>query len=168
MSRDKDFQDQTVLVTGAGTGMGAATAVLLAQRGANVVIVGRREKPLREVEKVIIAAGARALVVTGDVTGQQLMSDAVAAALATFGALHGAVNNAGIASENHDLPLMPLAVWATTIETNLSSLSYSMRAELPAIEQSGGGAIVNISSVFADRGLPQRAAYSASKHGIRG
>ena len=51
--RDKDFQDQTVLVTGAGNGMGAATAVLLAQRGANVVIVGRREKPLPEVEKVI-------------------------------------------------------------------------------------------------------------------
>lgn len=101
-------------------------------------------------------------------TDQQVMSDAVAAALATFGALHGAVNNAGIASENHDLPLMPLAVWATTIETNLSSLFYSIRAELPAIEQSGGGAIVNISSVFADRGIPQRAAYSASKHGIRG
>lgn len=168
MSRDKDFESRTVLVTGAGTGMGAATAILLAQRGANLVIVARREEPLRGVERVINATGARALAITGDVTDPQVMSDVVASALTTFGALHGAVNNAGIASENHELPNLPLDVWATTIETNLSSLFYSMRAELPAIEQSGGGAIVNISSVFADRGLPQRAAYSASKHGIRG
>jgi NAD(P)-dependent dehydrogenase (short-subunit alcohol dehydrogenase family) len=163
-----DFRNKTILVTGSGTGMGAATALLLAQRGANVTLLGRNEPTLRNVESAILDAGSKALVVVGDVTDPSVMEHAVATTVETFGALHGAVNNAGISSENHDLHDLPIEVWDTTVATNLSSLFFSMRAELPAIHRSGGGAIVNISSVFADRGMAQRAAYSASKHGIRG
>lgn len=168
MSRDKEFRNKTALVTGAGTGMGAQTAVLLAERGANVVLVGRREQPLRDVAKSITAAGGQALALPGDVGDPATAPRLVEATVARFGALHYAVNNAGVASESHDLSELPLQVWDLTIAINLSALFYGMRAQLPAIAAAGGGAIVNVSSVYADRGLPTRAAYSASKHAIRG
>jgi NAD(P)-dependent dehydrogenase (short-subunit alcohol dehydrogenase family) len=168
MSQNQQFQNKAVIVTGAGTGMGADTAILLAERGASVALVGRREAPLAEVAARIEQAGGVALVVVADVSSPEEVTRAVALTVERFGALHYAVNNAGISSESHDLPDLPDAVWTQTLETNLSSIFYGMRAQLPAIEKAGGGAIVNISSVFADRGMPQRAAYSASKHAIRG
>jgi NAD(P)-dependent dehydrogenase (short-subunit alcohol dehydrogenase family) len=168
MSNTRQFEGKVIIVTGAGTGMGADTAILLAERGAKVTIAGRREAPLREIEAKIIAAGGEALVVSADVSKPDDATRMVAETVKRFGTLHGAVNNAGIASENYDLPELPYELWDQTIGINLSSIFYCMRAQLPAIEKAGGGAIVNVSSVFADRGLPMRAAYSASKHGIRG
>jgi NAD(P)-dependent dehydrogenase (short-subunit alcohol dehydrogenase family) len=168
MSSTRQFEGKVIIVTGAGTGMGADTAILLAERGAKVTIAGRREAPLREIEAKIIAAGGEALVVSADVSKPDDATRMVAETVKRFGALHGAVNNAGIASENYDLPELPYELWDQTIGINLSSIFYCMRAQLPEIEKAGGGAIVNVSSVFADRGLPMRAAYSASKHGIRG
>ena len=168
MSREKDFDRKVVLITGGGTGMGAATAELLAERGARVAIVGRREQPLRDVESRITAAGGEALVIPTDVGDPDAMQAAVAKTVARFGALHYAVNNAGTASEHFDVPELPVEVWDRTVRVNLSALFYALRAELPAIQVAGGGAIVNVSSVFADRGLPFRSAYTASKHGVRG
>lgn len=168
MSRDPQFENKVAIVTGAGTGMGADTAILLAERGARVTLVGRREAPLREVEARIRQAGGEALVAPADVSDAAGIERAVAATVERFGALHYAINNAGIASESHELPDLPEEVWDRTIAINLSALFFCMRAELPKIERAGGGAIVNVSSVFADRGMPKRAAYSASKHAIRG
>ncbi|MDX3238531.1 SDR family NAD(P)-dependent oxidoreductase [Streptomyces sp. ME03-5709C] len=162
------FHDKVALVTGAGTGMGAATAILLAERGARVTLVGRREEPLREVEAQITKAGGEALVLPADVSDTRAVQRVVTTTVERFGSLHYAVNNAGVSSENHDLPDLPEEAWERTLAINLSSIYYGMKAELPVIHASGGGAIVNVSSVFADRGLPLRAAYSASKHGIRG
>ncbi|MYZ33805.1 MULTISPECIES: SDR family NAD(P)-dependent oxidoreductase [unclassified Streptomyces] len=168
MSRDREFENKVAIVTGAGTGMGAATAILLAERGAKVALVGRRETPLHEVAAAVTKVGSEAICIPADVSDSDAMQHAVTATVDSFGALHFAVNNAGISSEHRDLPDLPNDVWDNTIATNLSSIYYGMKAELPAIEASGGGAIVNVSSVYADRGLPFRAAYSASKHGIRG
>ncbi len=168
MTHSDQFGDKVALVTGAGTGIGAATAVLLAGRGARVALLGRRPDPLEQTAAQITEAGGEALVLPADVSDPASMSRAVAATTERFGGLHLAANNAGISSENHDVSELPLEVWESTMSINLSSLFYSMRAELPAIEGSGGGAIVNVSSVFGDRGLPRRAAYTASKHGIRG
>ncbi|MFG1991429.1 SDR family NAD(P)-dependent oxidoreductase [Actinoplanes sp. NPDC048988] len=162
------LEGKVALVTGAGTGMGAATAELLAERGARVTLVGRRQQPLDEVAHRITAAGGEALVVRADVTDAGAMTTAVEQTVARFGALHHAVNNAGVASENADLPDLPISLWTDTIAVNLTSLFLAMRVEIPAIVAAGGGSVVNVSSVFADRGLPMRAAYSASKHGVRG
>jgi NAD(P)-dependent dehydrogenase (short-subunit alcohol dehydrogenase family) len=107
-------------------------------------------------------------MIVANVADSNRTAEAIDETVARLGALHYAVNNAGIASEAHDLPDLPVAVWDRTVAVNLSALYYCMRAEIPAIANSGGGAIVNISSVYGDRGLPNRAAYSASKHGIRG
>jgi len=154
MSKNNQFQCKVIIVTGAGTGMGADTAILLAERGAKVAIVGRREAPLHEVEKRIQAAGSEALVISADVSRPEDADRMVKETVEFFGALHGAVNNAGISSESYDLPELPYELWEETIAVNLSSIFYCMRAELPEIEKAGGGAIVNVSSVFADRGLP--------------
>jgi NAD(P)-dependent dehydrogenase (short-subunit alcohol dehydrogenase family) len=168
MSPRIDFIRKVALVTGGGTGMGAATAMLLAERGAKVTIVGRREQPLRDTERAIRQAGGTALAVTADVTDPAALQHAVDLTVDHFGALHYAVNNAGSASQNLDVTTLPINAWTSTIATNLSGLFYGLRVELPAIAASGGGAVVNISSVFADRALPDRVAYSAAKHGIRG
>ncbi|MCS5714203.1 SDR family oxidoreductase [Herbiconiux sp. CPCC 205716] len=163
----KQFEDRVALVTGAGSGMGRSTAVLLAQRGAAVTVVGRREAKLIDVVEEIQAAGGRALAVQGDVSKPQDVERAVAATVAKFGALHLAVNNAGISGDFTPLVEMTPEQWRRTIEIDLNSLFYGIKYEVPAMLSTGGGSIVNVSSVFADRGGPT-ADYSSAKHGIRG
>jgi NAD(P)-dependent dehydrogenase (short-subunit alcohol dehydrogenase family) len=105
--------------------------------------------------------------VPGDVSRPEDVQRAVARTVAEFGALHYAVNNAGISGSFTPLPEMTVDEWRRTVDTDLSSLFYGLKYEIPAILAAGGGAIVNVSSVFADRGGPT-ADYSSAKHGIRG
>lgn len=161
------FENKVALVTGAGSGMGRATAVLLAQRGAAVTVVGRREQKLAEVIEEITANGGRAIAVTGDVSKPEDVERAVTRTVEEFGALHYAVNNAGVAGNFTPLVDMTPEEWQRTVDIDLNSLFYGLKYEAPAILAAGGGAIVNISSVFADRGGPT-ADYSSAKHGIRG
>jgi NAD(P)-dependent dehydrogenase (short-subunit alcohol dehydrogenase family) len=161
------FAGKVALVTGAGSGMGRSTAVLLARRGAAVAVMGRREARLAEVVAEIVDAGGRALAVPGDVSRPDDMERAVARTVAELGALHYAVNNAGVSGDFTPLVEMTPGQWRRTVEIDLNSLFYGLKHEVPAILAAGGGAIVNVSSVFADRGGPT-ADYSSAKHGIRG
>ncbi|MFF3008330.1 SDR family NAD(P)-dependent oxidoreductase [Kitasatospora sp. NPDC057940] len=163
----RPFTGRTALVTGAGSGMGRATAILLARRGAAVTVVGRREHRLAEVVAEITASGGRALAVPGDVSRPDDQERAVARTVEEFGALHHAVNNAGVSGDFTPLPEMTPEQWRRTVDIDLNSLFYGMKYQIPAILAAGGGAIVNVSSVFADRGGPT-AEYSSAKHGIRG
>ncbi|WP_328459982.1 SDR family NAD(P)-dependent oxidoreductase [Streptomyces sp. NBC_00448] len=161
------FPDKVALVTCAGTGMGAATARLLAARGAAVTLVGRRADKLEDVARQIKEAGGQALPVTGDVSNAEDVERAVARTVDSFGAPHYAVNNAGVTGNFIPTADMPLDAWHNVVAINLDGLFYGLKYQIPAILDAGGGAIVNVSSVFADRGGPT-VEYSAAKHAIRG
>jgi NAD(P)-dependent dehydrogenase (short-subunit alcohol dehydrogenase family) len=168
MTSSAEFSGRAAFVTGAGTGIGAATAAELAARGAKVAIMGRRTAVLDESAAAIRAQGGEVLVLTGDVANARDVEEAVRKTVAAFGGLHLAVNNAGVDGGTQKLAEVSVESWNATIGTNLSGVFYGLKFQIPAIIASGGGAIVNVSSVFSDRGLPQHAPYTASKHGIHG
>ncbi|WP_226576356.1 SDR family NAD(P)-dependent oxidoreductase [Acuticoccus sediminis] len=158
---------KVALVTGGGTGIGASTALQLAQLGATVVVAGRREGPLQATVDRIEAAGAAAWAHRADVTDEAAVEDLVAAVVDRAGGLHLAVNSAG-GGFLGDIGETDAATFDAVMRVNAYATFFSMRAELRAIEASGGGAIVNVSSTAGIRGLPQFSAYSAAKHAVVG
>ena len=162
-----EFSGKVAFITGASSGIGAATALLLAQRGAAVAVFGRRKDKLEDVAARVRQAGGRALAVPGDAGVPADVERAVSATVTEFGALHYAVNNAGMSGYFESVADLSLEKWNEVINVNLSGLFYSMKYEIPPILAAGGGAIVNVSSVFADRGGPSTD-YSSAKHAIRG
>jgi len=168
MSNQSDFAGRTAFVTGAGTGIGAATARELAARGARVALLGRHIEPLERTAADIRKAGGHALPLVGDVSNAADVENAILKTVAEFGALHLAVNNAGVDGGTQKLADVSVASWNETIGINLSGVFFGLKFEIPAIMAAGGGAIVNVSSVFSDRGLPMHAPYTASKHGVHG
>ena len=161
-----EFSGRTAFVTGAGTGIGAATA--LAAHGAQVALFGRRSPALEKTAATIAQAGGNALVLAGDVSNPRDVEQAVQRTVTTYGNLHMAVNNAGVDGGTQRLAEVSVESWNETIGINLSGVFFGLKYEIPAIIAAGGGAIVNISSVFSDRGLMQHAPYTASKHGVHG
>ncbi|MEQ8145314.1 SDR family NAD(P)-dependent oxidoreductase [Streptomyces sp. OP7] len=161
------FAGRVALVTGAGSGIGAATARLLAERGAAVAVFGRRKDKLDEVVAQITASNGEALAIPGDVSLPDDLKRAVEHTVERFGALHYGVNNAGMSGYFEPLHDLGIDQWNQVLGVNLSGLFYSLKYEIPAILAAGGGAIVNVSSVFADRGGPTPD-YSSAKHAVRG
>jgi NAD(P)-dependent dehydrogenase (short-subunit alcohol dehydrogenase family) len=168
MEKSSEFAGRSAFVTGAGTGIGAAIARELASRGAAVAIFGRRAAPLEETAAAIRAGGGKVLVIAGDVGNARNVESAIEKTQAKFGGLHFAVNNAGVDGGTRKLADVPVENWHETLNTNLSGVFFGLKYQIPAILASGGGAIVNVSSVFSNRGLSQHAAYTASKHGVHG
>jgi NAD(P)-dependent dehydrogenase (short-subunit alcohol dehydrogenase family) len=163
---DGNFTGKVAFVTGAGTGIGRATALAFAREGASVVVTGRSEQPLQETVRLIEEQGGRALAVVGDVRRSEDVQAALSKAVETFGRLDFACNNAGI--EQGPVSLADLAEdeWDSIVDTNLRGVFLCMKYEIPLILKQGG-AIVNISSGAGVKGFPG-AAYVASKHGVVG
>ena len=163
------FSGKTYLVTGASSGIGAATALALGRAGANVVLAARRTAPCDVTAAQIIAAGGQALVVRTDVTAEADVRHAVGAAVTTFGRLDGAFNNAGLLG-NPGAPLHEADNddFNAVLHTNLTSVFWSMKHVIAALLQTGGGAIVNTASIAAQVGFQGVSAYAASKHGVLG
>ena len=161
------FSRKVAFITGAGSSIGAATAILLAERGAAVAVFGRRKDKLDDVAASIRQAGGSALAVPGDVGVPFDIERAIESTVTEFGALHYGVNNAGTSGYFESVADLSLEKWNEVISVNLSGLFYSMKYEIPPILAASGGAIVNVSSVFADRGGPSTD-YSSAKHAIRG
>jgi NADP-dependent 3-hydroxy acid dehydrogenase YdfG len=156
----------TAIVTGAGTGIGAAVAVALHGAGAAVTLIGRRPEPLAEVAGRL---GDRVHACACDVSD----SDAVQAAVAEAARAHGPatilVNNAGINTNPRTVADVSLPDWDLTVAVDLSGVFYCVRAALPAMRAAGGGTIVNIGSTAGRWGSSLAgAAYSAAKHGVVG
>ncbi|MFE3203642.1 SDR family NAD(P)-dependent oxidoreductase [Embleya sp. NPDC059237] len=163
-----EFAGKVALVTGAASGIGLAIAHRLAAGGAAVVLADFNEAGAREAADALSADGARAAAVAVDVTDPDSVEAAVRFTVETFGALHLAVNNAGIAGPSGPTGEYDVAAWDRVIATDLSGVFYSMRHELPAILAAGGGAVVNMSSILGTNGFAGQAAYVAAKHGVIG
>jgi NAD(P)-dependent dehydrogenase (short-subunit alcohol dehydrogenase family) len=153
---------KVALISGGGTGIGAATARLFAAEGAKVVVTGRRLEPIEAV-----AAESNGLAVAGDTSDPIHVGEAVAAAVATFGRLDIVVANAGLGfggsvGDVHD------EHWLRTLEVNLTGPMVLTRAALPAMLEGGGGSIVLVSSINGLVGTTDSAAYGTSKAGLLG
>jgi NAD(P)-dependent dehydrogenase (short-subunit alcohol dehydrogenase family) len=152
---------RAALVTGGGTGIGAAVAGRLAAEGAAVVVMGRRAQPLREVA----ASLANGRAVPGDVTCEEDVARAVeAAAELGGGRLHVLVNNAGVGGAG-SLEEIPLERWRAVLEVDLTGPLLTMRAALPRLRRAGG-CVINVSSVAGLRAVPESAAYCTAKAGL--
>jgi NAD(P)-dependent dehydrogenase (short-subunit alcohol dehydrogenase family) len=161
--------DKVAIVTGGGTGIGAAIATTFAREGARVTITGRRKEILGELADSITAAGGRALAVPGSVTDEAAVQRAVHATLATFGRVDVLVNNAG--SLLHAGPLHETAdeIWDDVMDVFLKSVFRFSRAVIPHMQRQGGGSIVNIGSALglkASLAFPVHP-YAVAKDGIR-
>lgn len=166
----RDLEGKVILITGGTSGLGEAAAKLLASYGAKVAITGRREEQGNSVVRAIEGAGGDAFFIRSDVTVRSDVEAMVAKTVERFGRLDGAVNNAGIAGVPFQaIADMPEDNWHAVINTNLTAVFMSMKFEIPAMLKSGGGAIVNMSSMLGLIGSDiGHAAYAASKHGVIG
>jgi NAD(P)-dependent dehydrogenase (short-subunit alcohol dehydrogenase family) len=164
----KEFQGKTVLVTGAGSGIGEACAVQLAEASANVIVADMNEAEAERVVAAIRASNGAATAFKVDVSDPVAVKAMIDFSVATYGGLDGAVNNAGIGG-----PLKPLAdyeidEWKHVLDVDLNSVFYCMKYEIPEMLKAGAGAIVNMSSILGTNGFANAPAYVASKHAMVG
>jgi NAD(P)-dependent dehydrogenase (short-subunit alcohol dehydrogenase family) len=162
------FTDRTVLVTGAGSGIGRTTALAFAAEGAQLVVTGRRPEPLDETVRLIEAAGGKALAVTADVSRAADVRAVVDAAVDRFGSLDVAVNNAGVFRGGAALADMSEEDWHAQLDINVTGVFLALAAETRQMRtQPSGGAIVNIASTFGVHTRhPGAAAYAATKAAV--
>jgi NAD(P)-dependent dehydrogenase (short-subunit alcohol dehydrogenase family) len=161
------FAGKVALVTGAGSGIGAATARRLASEGADVVLIGRSQERVATVAAEFAEAGAgRSLAIAADVTSEPDVQAAVRSCVDTFGRLDVAFNNAGDVVPAGPTSEMALDDWRREIDVNLTGTFLCLKHELAVIAH--GGAVVNNASIAAVSGTPGMAAYTAAKHGVLG
>lgn len=162
------FNNKVALITGAGSGIGKSTAMLLAQQGASVVVSDIYMEAAQKVVDKIVSLGGKAVANQANIAEPEDMKVAVEFAVSTYGALHLAFNNAGILGELNPTAKLSIEGWRHVIDVNLNGVFYSMHYELPAILAAGGGAIVNTSSIAGLIGFQNIPGYVAAKHGITG
>ena len=158
------------VVTGAGSGIGRASALALAAEGFTLVLAGRRSAPLEETASAIASAGGRAKVVSCDVTDEQAVRRLFSEARASFGRVDFLFNNAGVSGPRRPLDEVSLGEWSETIAANLTGAFLCTREafRLMKLQSPMGGRIVNNGSISAHAPRPASAAYTASKHAITG
>ena len=164
----KSLENKTALVTGAGSGIGRAIAILYASAGARIVVSDINEKGGEETVSQIKASGYDAIFVKADTSKPDDSKALVDAAVKALGGLHIAVNNAGIGGPISPVGDYPVDGWDKVIAINLSGVFYGMRYQIPAMQASGGGSIVNMASILGKVGTRGSAAYAAAKHGVIG
>ncbi|MFD0669994.1 SDR family oxidoreductase [Cohnella sp. GCM10027633] len=161
-----DQTKKVVVVTGASSGIGEATAKLLARGGAKVVLAARREDRLRELADEIAREGGQAAYRVTDVTSREDMLELARFAIQRYGRIDVLVNNAGI-MPNSSLNELKVEEWDKMIDVNVKGVLYGIAAMLPIMREQRSGHIVNLSSVAGYHVYPTSAVYSATKFAVR-
>ena len=162
------YAGKVAFVTGAGTGIGRATALAFAREGASVVVSDISEQNVRETARRIEELGGRADAVACDVTRNEDVKAALEETIETFGRLDVAFNNAGVENEVKPMAEVTEEEWDRIIAINLRGVFLCMKYEVPLMLGQEGGAIVNTSSGAGVKGIAGQAAYCAAKYGIVG
>ena len=162
------FVGKVALITGGTSGIGTATAEAFAREGAKVVVTGRREDKGNEVIDKINAFGGDAMFVRTDIQESSDVKNMVAKTVEAYGRLDFAVNNAGVEQYFKPLAEQTQEIYNMVMDTNVKGVWLSMREEIPAMLETGGGAIVNTSSIAGVVGMANGPIYVASKHAVIG
>src|ERR1700688_1714651 len=157
-----------VLITGALTGIGRATAIAFAKEGARLVVSGRKKAEGKALEAELRGLGAEAEFVIADVRREKDVSDLVDRAVAHFGRLDVAVNNAGTEGKPSPVTDVSAETYAAMFDTNVLGTLFGLKHELRIMQAQGSGSIVNISSTMGERGAANLSLYSGSKHAVEG
>jgi NAD(P)-dependent dehydrogenase (short-subunit alcohol dehydrogenase family) len=163
-----DMSSSVVLITGALTGIGRATAVSFAKAGSRVVVSGRRQDAGQAFEDELRALGAEAEFVLADVRREDDIRRLVDRAVERFGRLDVAVNNAGTEGKPGPVTAQTVEDYVATFETNVLGTLLAMKHELRVMQPQGSGSIVNISSTMGERGAANLSLYTGSKHAVEG
>jgi len=164
------FTDKVVLITGAGSGLGRATAVAVASQGASLALVDISEKGLAETRAAIaqVAPEAKSIVVTADVSDEAQVAAYVAATLEAFGRIDGFFNNAGIEGKQNPTEAYNSDEFAKVLSINLSGVFFGLKHVLAVMKTQNSGHVVNTASVGGIRGIGNQSGYAAAKHGVVG
>src|SRR5437660_5134939 len=162
------FENKVALVTGAGSGMGLATAKAFAEAGASVVLADIQEEAVRAAAEELISGGRKAIAVRCDVSDEGQVVSMIERTVSSFGRLDAAFNNAGVMQRRVDTADISDDEWDRVMAINLRGVWSCMKYELHQMLRQGGGAIVNCSSIGGVIGNPGLAAYHAAKHGVIG
>ena len=164
----KQFENKVVLITGGTSGIGRVTAVAFAKEGAKVVVSGRRKTEGAETVTLVEKAGGQGLFVQADVSDEEQVKKLVQATVDHFGRLDVAFNNAGIEGELGPVTEAKVDTFTKVFDINVKGVLLSMKYEIPALLKSGGGSIVNTSSIAGTIGMANVGIYIASKHAVNG
>lgn len=164
----RSLEGKVIVVTGAGSGIGLATAVLLGEGGATVVVSGPAGQQLDDAADKVRKVGATALAVPVDVSKEADVAALIDRTLAEFGRLDGAFNNAGVEMHNKLVPDLTIDDWNQVFDVDVGGVFLCMRHEIRAMRRTGGGAIVNTSSMNGLVAIPHATEYVAAKHAVVG
>jgi NAD(P)-dependent dehydrogenase (short-subunit alcohol dehydrogenase family) len=165
---DKNFAGKTILVTGGGSGIGEAVALQVGAEGGNVVVADINLDAAEKVAAAVKAAGGNATATACDVGDAAQVKAMVEFAVKTYGGLHGAFNNAGVGGPQGLAQDIDIDAYHKLMDINLHSVFYGMKYQAPEIIRSGGGAIVNTSSILGLVAEGMFLPYVAAKHGVVG
>lgn len=161
-----NIEGKVVVITGASSGLGEATARLLSTAGAIVVLGARRQDRIKSLAQVLTRAGGKALAVTTDVTDRKQVKSLVDAAVSAFGRVDVMINNAGLMPQA-PLELLKVDEWDQMIDVNIKGVLYGIAAALPHMREQKSGHFINVSSVAGHRVGPGFAVYAATKYAVR-
>jgi len=162
------MSNPVVLITGALTGIGRATAIAFAKEGARLVVAGRREDAGQQLTTELRALGAEAEFIRADVRHEDEVRDLVDRTVARFGRLDVAVNNAATEGQVGPITDQTAESYAATFDTNVLGVILSMKHEVRVMQEQGSGSIINISSTYGHEGAAGASVYVGSKHAVEG